>query len=497
MDSYTSTQKGTFELKVEEFTVAKNGTCATSLQISPAGAKVSAAGDISGVKDAYPGLKCGASLALSGPQLYHHFLGQKNNAYRLRLQADFAAHLYLTQKSACGDATKMAAECSSGGVQGDYWGAAAPGGWVSGYFTKAAGIDYMVGVESTVAPAAGTFKLQLAELPPAKNEACSGAVPLTLSSGQARVSGDTFVRKDEHATLKCGGATALSGPQLYYSFKAAVSKVYRVALFPQFKGQLYIFPKAACGSVTTVEAACASKGKAGPLLSSPISPFSGGELLFSPATAGDHIIAVDSGGSTEAGAFDLTVSEMFLPMINTFNAPISWDFEQSCQNLLASGDWECGSLDFAASPACGKGAAPPSVGHTGKGVWGTRLNDCYAARGNNAHTSCKAASSADDSKLSFQVALPSTWTKATLTYWAWDDSHTPDDWSEVRLDDVPVPATQTCNLGSYSAPTAWVQHTVDLTAKLGKSVLVSFHFSADTSSNLAGLYLDDISVSGK
>jgi kynurenine formamidase len=46
----------------------------------------------------------------------------------------------------------------------------------------------------------------------------------------------------------------------------------------------------------------------------------------------------------------------------------------------------------------------------------------------------------------------------------------------------------------YSPPTGWFQRTIDLSAHSGGFADVAFHFMASSTTNLAGWYIDDISV---
>jgi len=101
----------------------------------------------------------------------------------------------------------------------------------------------------------------------------------------------------------------------------------------------------------------------------------------------------------------------------------------------------------------------------------------------------------DDSALRLRVTIPAGWTKAELTYWAWEDLNIPNDWAEVRVAGSAVTAGKVCT-GSPVKPTSWVQRTVDLSAHVGQTVEVSFHMLASPVTSLAGWYIDDLAVSG-
>jgi hypothetical protein len=204
---------------------------------------------------------------------------------------------------------------------------------------------------------------------------------------------------------------------------------------------------------------------------------------------------VDSTSASNAGSFTLKVSEFNVP---TFTAPVSWDFESSCQGLAATGDWECGQINFSAGSNCdSSGYLPPTAGASGsgKGMWGTKLNDCYSPLGNNtgsSSTSCSNTTPSDDSILSFKVTIPSGWSTATMTYYSWDDVNGYFDWMEIRVNNTSVKTF--CN--PTTKPTAWVKNTVDLSTYAGQTITVAFHFMASTVVQYAGWYIDDLSISG-
>lgn len=184
----------------------------------------------------------------------------------------------------------------------------------------------------------------------------------------------------------------------------------------------------------------------------------------------------------------------------TFTPPFTWDFESSCMGLSATKDWQCGQLAFVKGTNCGTYTPVPPTGGasgTGKGMWGTKLNDCYSNLGNNdgANSStCSNTKPADDSILSFKVTLPSTWTTATLTYYEYVDVNGYFDWMEVRVDSTSVKAY--CNPSKATSSTTWVKQTINLSSYVGKTITIAFHLMASTVVSYSGWYLDDMSVSG-
>ena len=124
-------------------------------------------------------------------------------------------------------------------------------------------------------------------------------------------------------------------------------------------------------------------------------------------------------------------------------------------------------------------------------MWGTVLNNCYNNLGNNAgYATCTNSNPADDSILTLSVDLTGL-PDATLSWWEWYDLFSNWDWAEVYANGTRVfPHCES----SYTAPTAWVQQTVNLTPFVGGVVTIEFHMMASTVVNYSGWYLDDVSV---
>ena len=226
------------------------------------------------------------------------------------------------------------------------------------------------------------------------------------------------------------------------------------------------------------EAGAMEAGTDGPVADMPMADMPVADMPMADMPAADMASAGDSGAG--------------LP---TFTAPFSWDFESSCMGLSKTVDWACGQVSFSAGSTCSTGAVGPtaSASGTGKGMWGTVLNDCHTNKGNNtgaSSTTCSNTKPADDSILSFNVTIPASWTSATLTYYSWEDVNGYFDWFEVRVNNVS--AYKNCN--PKRPPTGWVKRTIDLSAHVGKTVPVAFHFLASSVVAYAGWYIDDVSV---
>ena len=497
VDSHSKASAGTFTLTVSEYTPAANAACAKATELKLVGGKVSTSGDTRDAVNEYGSqITCNSSSYLTGPQLYYKVALTAKQAYKLSLTPSYHAHAYVFPQNGCGSVASINKACGSSG-SGVHGGPMGPAVATSVVFTPSTSGSYVVAVDSSSASQAGPFTLAMATFATAKNGSCSKAPALKLDAGKVtQVSGDTTGIKNEHSAVKCGASYALNGSQLYYSVTLAAGKTYRLALTPATHiAYMHIFVGGSCTKDgKKIEAACASKGKTGDVVG-PVASGTTGELYFSPATAGSYVIAVDSLGGGHSGAFTLQVGEHDLKAPATFTAPISWDFDSSCQNLGKSGDWQCGTLAFVAGKNCDalSGTDAPKNAVSGKGLWGTRLNDCHSP-GSNAKTACSNANPYDDSMLYFAVSLPKTWSKATLSYYSFDDYFLPFDWSEVRINGKVV--SQNCK-GPKSSPVAWTPKNVDLSKYVGQTITVSFHFMASASVNHSGWYIDDLAITGQ
>ncbi|MCA9666832.1 MAG: hypothetical protein KC503_14630 [Myxococcales bacterium] len=175
--------------------------------------------------------------------------------------------------------------------------------------------------------------------------------------------------------------------------------------------------------------------------------------------------------------------------LTTVTAPFTLDFESSNGGGSGTRDWQWGTIaPFTPGGNCSTSAKPPAAAHSGSKAWGTVLNDCYTAIG-NASASCTNADPKDDSILRFRITLPASMSSATLRWWEYRDYFLTFDWAEVRVDGAV--AKQHC---TGSADPNWTQNTLDLSAHIGKTITVAFHFMATTVVNYSGWYIDDVSV---
>lgn len=481
-----------------------NTTCSAPQDLTLSGGKVTVNGDtFAALNEFDSNITCSSPLGpYPGPQLYYR-VHLEPGTYKLTLEPDKVdLALYVFPASTSCDAAAINAACTD--QLRDTPDPKPYAGKTEAMLLQVTQDgDWMVVVDSYNELEKGLFGLTIETFTPPTNTTCSTASPLT--PGQP-VTGDTIGAGDEFATVHCGEAPSppstkvpyFVGPQLYYRASLTQGTTYRVNLRPTFIARLYLF-HAASASCTpgAIEAACSSKSGKGDVIG--VTMDGNGELLFTPDQGGDHIIVVDSTSPVFYGSFTLFFAEQSTA---TLTAPLSLDFEQSGGGLSGTADWEHGAINFGAGPACTLGTktfgVAPSAGHSGTGMWGTVLNDCYNALANNSKVddkqgTCTNLSPSDDSVLGFKVTLPASWSSAKLSYWSWEDLNQPFDWAEIRVDNKV--AWQLCEM-TYTQPTAWKQRTIDLTAHVGQTVEIGFHFMASAFVNYAGWYIDDLTVSG-
>lgn len=478
-------------------------TCAAAEPLSPSGGKLLIAGDtFGGTNEFGDTIRCDDLMGgWAGPQLY----------YRISLPGGKTHKVTVTPKD--GDLALYAfpagTTCDAAAINSACKGHSHDVPDLTGYGKKVEAIllelpagppqDWILVVDSYSELQAGAFTLAIEEWTRPGNTTCANAAPLALGT---TVDGDTIGAGNELAGITCGEkpakpgdpVTPFLGPQLYYKVDLVGGSAYRIQLKPSFDARLYVF-SGGCAEAG-IQASCSGAGGT----STKVSMDSAVDLVFTPATSGSHTIAVDSTALPLYGSFSLGVHPH---NITTLTAPLSLDFEATAGGLVGTGDWEWGPIAFKPGPACQTGSktfgvAPPS-GHSGKGVWGTVLNDCYNGLGNaskvdDKNVICTNVDPADDSILKLKVTVPASWTSAKLSYWSWEDVNSPYDWAEVRVNNKV--AFQLCE-GQYKAPTGWVQRTVDLSPYLSSKTLeLGFHFMASAFVNHAGWYLDDLAITG-
>jgi len=292
-----------------------NSKCSGAKALTFSGGKASVTGDTTGASDEYAGtVNCGYSTYtfFKGPQVYYSFAATAGKTYRILLKPDatFYSYMYVFPKSDCGSASKINASCGSKGVLGDYkYVSSSTSGGGSIYFKAPKTQTYIIAVDSsnTTSSYYGTFKLEVSDFKTASNFKCSAARKMTFVSGKASVKGDTTGVLDEYATVKCGSYT-MDGPQLYYEFSTKADRMYKVsATATNSSTYMYIFPKTACGSATSISTACSSGGATGTYVY--VSYTSGGSMVFNPGKAGTYLIAMDNTYTKGPGPFTIDIEE--------------------------------------------------------------------------------------------------------------------------------------------------------------------------------------------
>lgn len=172
------------------------------------------------------------------------------------------------------------------------------------------------------------------DLAPVKNDLCVGATALAFAAGGTLTHSASTVgaRNDFGDAIRCGGTTALSGPQRYYRITLTAGRHYRFTLAPGFSALLYLFT--AC-SKTIINTDCTSGGATGGVVG-PIAAGGSGSLDFVPGASGEYVVAVDSKKTSDAGTFTLTVRETQPPQNSRCAAPSALDISSGKATVKAS-----------------------------------------------------------------------------------------------------------------------------------------------------------------
>ena len=225
-------------------------------------------------------------------------------------------------------------------------------------------------------------------------------------------------------------------------------------------------------SATTLSVSGLPTGVTAAFSTNPVSPPANGSatstLTFtasSTATTGTSTVTVTgtSGSITQTATIALTVT-----------APSS--------QLIQNGGFETGTL---ANWTTG-GVYSPFVETVQKhsGTYSAQLSASSGTEPNG------------DSSLYQTIAIPSTATKATLTFWYWPS--TTDtityDWQEAQVQNTS--GTMLAQIMKVcSNAQVWTQVTYDLTSYKGQTIRVYFNDHGDGYGDLTYMYLDDVTVS--
>lgn len=292
---------GTFTLAVTEVIAPANNTCAGAApKLVFKGGSVTAKGDTTNASDTVKfssSTSCAGTTA-PGPDVFFSvdLSSKKNYKIEVKPESGYDPAIYLF--TSC---TQPQATCLAGTNKG-YTGTTE-----KFTVTPASSATHYIGVDSSSSSKVGKFTLTIKEFVAATNGMC--AKPHGIPLPCAAIVGDTEGVKDEYAgAIKCGGSSALDGPQIYYQVEMKAKQMYRLALSPTFSAYLYVFPKKDCGTAADINKACGSGGTTGALLGS-VSSGSTGNMFFQATTAGTYLVAVDSTSPSNAGTFMLAVSE--------------------------------------------------------------------------------------------------------------------------------------------------------------------------------------------
>lgn len=500
LDSSDAATNGTFDLTVEELDPPANGSCANATALTLTNGKVTAQGSTAFGADEYPNtVSCGTANFLDGPQAYYTLDMTAGQNYWLQLSSSFdSAYLYIFSGSCDGAGIQTA--CSSGGTSGDVLGPVSSTSKAL-YFSPSTSGTYTIVVDSDRSTTSndeyGDYTLNVEQFGTGTNGTCAAAEQVTLTGNAAQVTGYTTGLADEFAgTIKCGGTTAFAAGQAYYKVDLTAGVEYTVSVSTDFASKAYFFPGTTNCAAAAIETECATN-----VLT--IAAGGSSNFTFNPTTSGTYYMVIDGLTAAAVGRYDVKITAFVIPTITVPASGLTLDFEANGGGFAAKGDWEWGKLAWTGGAACTSTTPTPppnNQGHvpTQSGMWGTVLNTCYTALGNNQGSSsaCTTDSSdkSDDSVLTFNLTLPSGWTSAELKYWEFADINTYFDWGEVYVNGTVDAGTKIC---SGSSAKAWQQRTINLTPYIGQTVNIAYHFMASTVVEVAGWYIDELTVTGQ
>jgi hypothetical protein len=321
--------------------------CGGGALIDPGETPVVTSDTTSGATNQYgSSVRCGGADPLVGPQRYFRVAMEAGKSYRLTVEPQFEAALYLS--SACA-INVINADCGSGGATGALVGPVAPGARGELLFFPSASGVYILALDSLSADAAGAFELTVEEFGEPENGRCEEPADLPLVDGSATVHGRTLGAHDEFGgNLVCGLGLTLDGPQVYYTVALEPESWYRLSLTADFAASLYLAnTEGGCDSLN-IEQDCSSiTGTVMPAIAA------GGTGLaaFAPPIEGTYLVAVDSLHPGEAGDFTLSVDRFDPPPTSVCERATAVSLEED--KAVISGDTTSGFNDRGALVGCG------------------------------------------------------------------------------------------------------------------------------------------------
>jgi hypothetical protein len=249
---------------------------------------------------------------LPGPQVYYKFAAAADQWYKLVLDPEFRANLYLFTDPACTEAA-IQTDCDSGGVSGLDGRDTEPPFRQAFYFKAPAEGDVFVGVDSGDPTWAGPFTLEVAEFAPPAGGTCADPLPLSFdANNKISVRGDIGpgITPPDLPDLVCNIHT-LRGPQIYYSFDAEAGTTYTIALTAEAGQFLYVFVFSDTCDRTTIGVDCEPVDEMGlpiRILAAPVYSGERDTIEFTPTSSGTYKLGVSSAFSYNYGDFLLEVS---------------------------------------------------------------------------------------------------------------------------------------------------------------------------------------------
>ena len=278
------------------------------------------------------GITCGTGFDYDGPQVYYSLPVVAGKGYRVEMKPKgWDGALYAFEDATC-TALTITGQCAinladDGGKGAKEILLLAP--------TKTGSVS--LAVDSYSSLNSGSFTLTVTEFTPDKASTCLTATSAVVGTTKVTLSGDTSktALDESGSSITCGTGTALKGPQIYHNVAMTAGDAYNLSLTPQFDATLYVFPAAYCGVPASIELSCSGTvANKGTVLGT-VTAGSTSKVTFKPASSENYIIAVDSAGVGQTGAFTLEMQQV-TPKNNTCSAPESLAFTNGV--ATATGD---------------------------------------------------------------------------------------------------------------------------------------------------------------
>ena len=202
-------------------------------------------------------------------------------------------------------------------------------------------------------------------------------------------------------------------------------------------------------------------------------------------TTNDTVDKIDAKVATQYGQTVLSVLAEVAGIDNTDIPATPFESPTDCDNIVLNGDfdavggWQFGAADYPAAI---------STDLSRSGAYALRL-------GLPEYTENRQS----ESPVWQSVSIPDSWDQAILRYWAWVgySGARPDgqDYSEGALLNSDQNVLQTLESESASQSSAWVAHSVDLSAYVGQEVQIYFNVVNDGNDEQLWHYIDDLTLS--